>query len=175
MSAKPVQSMPPVASPGVCWMPSRITKKTIVTTIAGSVSTTPIPTRSTSWPLVSAPTMTDSSRAPTRIAAPRRVRRSRSLSPRSRRWMIATSNGSQTTYAPWRAQPMRKVVKDGATTRIHEPSAVTAVEISSTRWWPIRSASRASSGTQSAETTSWAASNQLTSPSGMVRWSAICG
>ena len=31
-----------------------------------------------------------------------------------RRWMIAISSGSQTTYKPWIAQPTRKVVKDGA-------------------------------------------------------------
>ncbi len=89
--------------------------------------------------------------------------------------MIATSSGNHTTYAPWSAHPMRNVVNDGATTRIHDPRAVTAVESSSTRWWPTRSARRASSGTHSAETMSWAASNQLTSPSGMLRWSAICG
>ena len=50
--------------------------------------------------------------------------------------MIATSSGSQTTYAPWIAQPIRNVVNDGANARIHEPSAVTAVERSSTLLWP---------------------------------------
>ena len=61
--------------------------------------------------------------------------------------MIATSSGSHTTYAPWIAQPIRNVVKHGANARIHEPSAVTAVESSSTFLWPTRSPSRASSGT----------------------------
>ena len=87
--------------------------------------------------------------------------------------MIATSSGSHTTYAPWTAQPMRNVVKLGANTRIQEPSAVTAVESSSTFLWPIRSPIRASSGTQSADTISWAASNQLTSASAIPRWSAM--
>ena len=90
-----------------------------------------------------------------------------------RRWMIATSSGSHTTYAPWSAQPIRNVVKPGATTRIHDPSAVTAVESSSTFLWPTRSPSRASGGTTSAETISCAASNQLTSASAMLRWSAM--
>ena len=64
-------------------------------------------------------------------------------------------------------------MKDGAKATIHEPSAVTAVERSSTFLAPIMSPSRASSGTASADTISWAASNQLTSPSEISRWSAI--
>ena len=57
--------------------------------------------------------ITASSSAPTRIAAARRV--SSACRPVSavRRWMIAISSGSQTTYAPWTAQPMRNVVKLG--------------------------------------------------------------
>ena len=87
--------------------------------------------------------------------------------------MIATSSGSQTTYAPWSAEPIRNVVKPGANAITHEPSAVTAVESSSTFLWPTRSPSRASGGTTSAETISCAASNQLTSASLMPRWSAM--
>ena len=83
--------------------------------------------------------------------------------------MIATSSGSQTTYAPCTAKPIRNVVNDGAKARIHDPSAVSAVEISSTFLWPTRSPRRASGGTMSAETISWAASNQLTSASEMSR------
>ncbi len=64
-------------------------------------------------------------------------------------------------------------MKVGANATAHDASAVTAVESSSTCRWPIRSPSRASTGTTSAETTSWAASNQLTSASGMDRWSAM--
>ncbi len=56
-------------------MPKRIRKKQTVTTIAGSISTTVIEVLSTIAPLVSAPMMTDSSSAPTRIAAERRVSR----------------------------------------------------------------------------------------------------
>ncbi len=52
-------------------------------------------------------------------------------------------------------------------------TAVTAVLSSSTFLWPTRSPSRASGGTTSAETMSWAASNQLTSASLMDRWSAM--
>ena len=55
-------------------MPNQMTKNTIVTTIAGSASSVPIEVASTSAPDVSAPTITESSRAPTRIAAARRVR-----------------------------------------------------------------------------------------------------
>ena len=87
--------------------------------------------------------------------------------------MIDISRGSQTTYAPWIAQPMRNVVKFGANASTHDPSAVTAVESSSTFLWPTRSPSRASGGTTSAETISCAASNQLTSASAMSRWSAM--
>ena len=87
--------------------------------------------------------------------------------------MIATSSGSQTTYAPWIAQPIRNVVKLGAKTRTHEPSAVTAVESSSTFLWPTRSPSRPAAARTSAETISCAASNQLTSASVMSRWSAM--
>ena len=79
--------------------------------------------------------------------------------------MIAISSGSHTTYAPWIAQPTRKVVNDGANASHHEPSAVTAVESSSTFLWPKRSPSRARNGMQRAQTISCAASNQLTSPS----------
>lgn len=86
--------------------------------------------------------------------------------------MIATSSGSHTTYAPCSAQPTRNVENDGAITRIQEPSAVTAVESSSTRLCPTRSPRRDSGGTSRAETISWAASNQLTSASAMRRWSA---
>ena len=68
---------------------------------------------------------------------------------------------------------MRNVVNDGAKTRIHEPSAVTAVERSSTFLCPTRSPSRASSGTHRADTISCAASNQLTSASEISRWSAM--
>ena len=90
-----------------------------------------------------------------------------------RRWMIAISSGSQTTYAPWIAQPTRKVVKPGAKASHHEPSAVTAVEMSRTFLWPMRSPSRASNGMQRALTISCAASNQLMSPSAIERCSAI--
>ena len=120
---------------------------------------------STSRPLLTAPTMTASSREPTRIAAPRRVSSSWRPDSRVRRWTIAISSGSHTTYAPWIAQPTRKVVKDGANASHHEPSAVTAVETSRTRLWPERSPSRASNGMQRALTMSCAASNQLMSPS----------
>ena len=61
----------------------------------------------------------------------------------------------------------------GANATAQEASAVTAVESSSTCRCPIRSPSRASTGTTSADTTSWAASNQLTSASWIVRWSAM--
>ncbi len=71
------------------------------------------------------------------------------------------------------AQPIRNVVNDGAKASTHEPSAVMAVEMSSTFLAPIRSPSLANSGTQSAATISWAASNQLTSASLMSRWSAM--
>ena len=54
-----------------------------------------------------------------------------------------------------------------------EPTAVIAVESSSTFLGPARSPSRASSGTQSAETISWAASNQFTSASRMSRCRAM--
>ena len=64
-------------------------------------------------------------------------------------------------------------MNDGAKARIHDPSAVTAVEISSTFLCPIRSPSRARNGTHSALTMSCAASNQLTSASLMPRWSAM--
>ncbi len=130
---------------------------------------------STSTPLVTAPMMTASSSAPTRIAAPRRVSSCWRPESRVRRWMIAISSGSHTTYAPWIAQPIRKVVKSGAKASHHEPSAVTAVETSSTVLWPTRSPSRARSGMHSALTISCAASNQLMSPSLMDRCSAICG
>ena len=71
------------------------------------------------------------------------------------------------------AHAIRNNVKVGAKARAHEARAVTAVEISSTCLWPIRSPSRASTGTTRAETTSCAASNQLTSASWIERWSAM--
>ncbi len=148
-------------------------KKTTVTTIAGSASKKAIDVTSTIAPLVSAPMMTASSRAPTRIDAPRRVRSAWRPLFAVRRWMIAISSGSHTTYAPWIAHPMRNVVKPGAKTSTHEPSAVTAVDSSSTFLWPTRSPSRANGGTTSAETISCAASNQLTSASLIERWSAM--
>jgi hypothetical protein len=86
---------------------------------------------------------------------------------------MATSIGSHTTYAPWIAKPIRNVVKPGANARIHEPSAVTAVDSSRLLRAPTRSPSRARNGTASAETTSWAASNQLTLASWIERWSAM--
>jgi hypothetical protein len=64
-------------------------------------------------------------------------------------------------------------VKSGANASAHEATAVTAVESSSTCLCPIRSPSRARIGTTSAETISWAASNQLTSASWIPRWSAM--
>ena len=70
MSPRPVQSMPPVSSPGACSMPTRMTKKTAVTTTAGIASRTFMSSESTSSPLVTAPMMTASSSEPTRIAAP---------------------------------------------------------------------------------------------------------
>jgi hypothetical protein len=87
--------------------------------------------------------------------------------------MIEISSGSQTMYAPCTAQPMRNAVKPGATATTQLPAAVTAVESISTLLWPTRSPSRASGGTTSADTTSCAASNQLTSASAMERWSAM--
>ncbi len=89
--------------------------------------------------------------------------------------MIAISSGSQTTYAPCIAQPIRNVVNDGANASTQDPNAVIAVDSSSTFLCPTRSPSRARIGMHSAETIRGAASNQLTSPSGMLRWSAICG
>ena len=68
--------------------------------------------------------------------------------------MMAISSGSQTTYAPWMAQPIRNVVNDGANARIHEPSAVTAVESNSTFLCPTRSPRRARIGMHSADTIS---------------------
>jgi hypothetical protein len=53
-------------------------------------------------------------------------------------------------------------VKLGANARIHDPTAVIAVERRSTLRAPTRSPRRASRGTTRAETISWAASNQLT-------------
>ena len=173
MSPKPTQSMPPVARPGTSSMPNQITTKQIVTAIAGSISSTLIEVDSTSAPEVRAPMITASSRAPTRMAAERRVSSAWRPVSAVRRWMIATSSGNHTTYAPWIAQPIRNVVNDGANARIHDPSAVMAVEMSSTLRWPMRSPSRASSGTQSALTISCAASNQLTSASEIPRWSAM--
>ena len=64
-------------------------------------------------------------------------------------------------------------MNDGAKASTHEPSAVIAVESSSTFLAPTMSPSRASTGTQSAETISCAASNQLTSASEISRWSAM--
>ena len=64
-------------------------------------------------------------------------------------------------------------MKPGANTRTHEPSAVIAVESSSTLRAPTRSPIRASSGTASAETISWAASNQLTLAVWIERWPAM--
>lgn len=87
--------------------------------------------------------------------------------------MMATSSGSQTTYAPWTAHPIRNVVNDGASATAQDPSAVRNVAMSSTLLWPTRSPSRASGTTTSAETTNWAASNQLTSASAIERWSAM--
>ncbi len=173
MSASPPQSMPPLDSPGASSMPNQMTTRHAVTTTAGSISSTVIDVDSTRAPEVSAPMMTAVSRAPTRMPAARRVSSACRPVPAVRRWMIATSSGSHTTYAPWSAQPMRNVVNDGANARIHEPRAVTAVEISSTFLWPIRSPSRARNGTTRAETISCAASNQLTSASAIPRWSAM--
>ena len=136
MRPKPTQSMPPVARPGTSSMPNQITTKQIVTAIAGSISSTVIEVDSTSAPEVRAPMITASSRAPTRTAAERRVSSAWRPVSAVRRWMIATSSGSHTTYAPWIAQPIRNVVNDGANARIHDPSAVIAVEISSTLRWP---------------------------------------
>lgn len=64
-------------------------------------------------------------------------------------------------------------MNDGAKARIHEPSAVMAVEMSNTLRCPMRSPSRASNGTHRALTMSCAASNQLTSASWIPRWSAM--
>lgn len=94
---KPTQSMPPVARPGTSSIPNQITTKQTVTTMAGSISRTFIEVDSTRAPDVSAPTMTASSSAPTRMAAERRVRRAWRPVFAVRRWMIATSSGSHTT------------------------------------------------------------------------------
>ena len=78
-------------------MPNQITTKQIVTAIAGSISSTVIDVDSTSAPEVSAPMITASSSAPTRIAADRRVSSACRPVLAVRRWMIATSSGSHTT------------------------------------------------------------------------------
>ena len=75
ISPKPGQSMPPVEMPGASSMPNQITTSTAVTTIAGSDSSAGIDIEVTRAPLVSAPMITDSSSAPTRIDAERRVSR----------------------------------------------------------------------------------------------------
>ena len=170
---RPRQSYPPVASPGTSSTPNQTSTSTTVVTIAGSISRVVIDVASTSAPEVSAPMITDSSSAPTSTAAARRVSSCWRPVSRVRRWMIATSSGNHTTYAPWRAHATRKVPKDGANATPHEASAVTAVESTSTFLWPTRSPSRASGGTHSAETISCAASNQLTSASSIPRWSAM--
>ena len=64
-------------------------------------------------------------------------------------------------------------MKFGARASTHDPAAVTAVDSSSTFLCPTRSPSRASGGTTSADTISWAASNQLTSASMIPRWAAM--
>ena len=64
-------------------------------------------------------------------------------------------------------------MKFGENATAHDARAVMAVESSSTCRCPTRSPRRASTGTTSAETTSWAASNQFTSASWMERWSAM--
>jgi hypothetical protein len=66
-------------------MPTQITTSTTVTTIAGTISTTVIEVASTIAPEVTAPMITDISRAPTRIAAARRVSRLRRPVPDVRR------------------------------------------------------------------------------------------
>ena len=66
-------------------------------------------------------------------------------------------------------------MKVGANATAQDATAVTTVESSSTLRWPTRSPSLASTGTTSADTTSCAASNQLTLASRIDRWSAICG
>ena len=65
------------------------------------------------------------------------------------------------------------MAKVGAKATAHEASAVTPVESSRTLRCPRRSPSRASTGTTSADSTSWAASNQFTSASRMESRSAM--
>ncbi len=73
-STRPVQSKPPAAEvPGRSSIPNQITGMHSVTAIAGSISSTVIDVDSTSAPEVSAPMITASSSAPTRMAAARRV------------------------------------------------------------------------------------------------------
>jgi hypothetical protein len=66
-------------------MPNQITGRTRVTTIAGIISTTVIDVDATIAPDVTAPMITESSRAPTRIPAARRVSWSWRLLPDVRR------------------------------------------------------------------------------------------
>src|SRR3546814_16077184 len=134
--------MPPVDTPRTSSMPNQITKKQAVTTIAGSARRNVIEVLSTSAPLVNAPMITPSSSAATRNAAALRVSRVWAPDSAVRRWMIATSSGGHTTYAPCSAQPIRKGVNDGEKARIQEPRAVTAVEISSTLRCPRKSEER---------------------------------
>ena len=89
--------MPPVACPGRSSTPNQMTKKTIVTATAGSISSVPIASPPTRAPLAPAPMMTAISSAKTRTPAASRVNRSWRGSPAVRRWMMATSIGSQTT------------------------------------------------------------------------------
>ena len=65
--------MPPEARPGVSSTPHQISARQAVTAIAGSIRSVVIESLSTSRPEVSAATITDTSSAPTRIAAARRV------------------------------------------------------------------------------------------------------
>src|SRR3546814_12745856 len=117
-------------------MPNQITKKQAVTTIAGSARRNVIEVLSTSAPLVNAPMITPSSSAATRNAAALRVSRVWAPDSAVRRWLIATSSGSHTTYAPCTAQPHRKVVNAGAKGRIQEPRAWKAVGDGSTLGCP---------------------------------------
>ncbi len=82
---------------GVSAIPNQTTAKQAVTAAAGTISTTVIDVPSTMAPLVSAPTITPSSRAATRNAAALRVRRVWAPLSAVRRWMMLTSSGSQTT------------------------------------------------------------------------------
>ncbi len=91
--AKPCQSIAPEASGGDSSTPYQIAASDRVTTMAGRASSPVIPSEVASAPLVSAPAMTPSSSPKTSRPAAPRTRRS---SPAVRRWMMATSIGSQT-------------------------------------------------------------------------------